>query len=939
MANIIPCNQIEQEADRLKVLFEPCYKLKASDLDSLADLAYSSSLCGESGSGGTINDQNNIFKTHSNTTIIGQSSIDPSVGFNASRTVTVEETEILNVPNTYTIVSPNGLGRELITDYYFLKLGKGTYGSGGTPVTFQNFLKYRTNQLATITSTTGLPPVIEYLVGDINQPHTVANETDSYIISNDEDLFFIISADSVDTLESSKKIYRFTGNEGTYGLNETPFVFNDFILVEDLTLDDSGNPPSLDNDRIEVNVSNCFPYGPATDYDDIAESIKNSFKGIIATADNTIHRFITTENRFGKIGDSTGIIRDRVVYDWKGVKDIINGLETIESDFVLIERTSLEPLVSTDPTFNDPEIVSIFVPDINDKDGIAEKINTEETYIINNNDLFITALNELGDIKDPEYSLYRLNKGNGTYGNTGTQILGTDLILIETISDIFEQKQLEWVYTLGSLQNNNLFIGIGDPDAGIIEIDTQLNVLFNGLSVEIDNDLRVDGTTDLNDAITNMTLQDIETLGNPALTTKEYVDLQSLLRESNSELHPFYGTRLFPKNDINGYSVKLSSDSPVGYFADNQSGGINGYAGFTAKSGGTDYFRNLVSLQQFSSSYGITKYRDNGGLYSSESLFIFTGTNAGSISFTLGQSATPNLNQQDDVLLLNSDRSITAPSLTNALIDSGGNQSLITKQYLDANSGGTASTGLEAIDEGSGIGWRLIGRDDTKFSNIGLGAVDFSNSEAFTTNGGAVGEDSFAVNAQNSAGGRNSFVSGYRNTIALSANGYGSFIAGGSQNNISAQNSFIAGGVGNSIQPGANFGFIAGGSNTVQTNSYGAAFGANNIAQGRYSFVSGFDNNSRSFGEFSIGIEGIDYTPSSTDSWVATDRIFNVGNGIPNGTSSNAFTIYKNGAVQLHPVTEASITNPTVGMMIIDSADTNKLKFYDGTAWRTVSFT
>ena len=58
-------------------------------------------------------------------------------------------------------------------------------------------------------------------------------------------------------------------------------------------------------------------------------------------------------------------------------------------------------------------------------------------------------------------------------------------------------------------------------------------------------------------------------------------------------------------------------------------------------------------------------------------------------------------------------------------------------------------TGLEAIDEGNGNGWRLIGRDPDNYGNIGAGAIDFSNSTEATNENGSVGDGAITFGSNN----------------------------------------------------------------------------------------------------------------------------------------------------------------------------------------------
>jgi hypothetical protein len=69
---------------------------------------------------------------------------------------------------------------------------------------------------------------------------------------------------------------------------------------------------------------------------------------------------------------------------------------------------------------------------------------------------------------------------------------------------------------------------------------------------------------------------------------------------------------------------------------------------------------------------------------------------------------------------------------------------------IGAYSGGSStSTGLEAIDEGNGIGWRLIGRNPLAYGNIGLNSIDFSLSTNNTNLNGALGDYSLVSGLNN----------------------------------------------------------------------------------------------------------------------------------------------------------------------------------------------
>jgi len=80
---------------------------------------------------------------------------------------------------------------------------------------------------------------------------------------------------------------------------------------------------------------------------------------------------------------------------------------------------------------------------------------------------------------------------------------------------------------------------------------------------------------------------------------------------------------------------------------------------------------------------------------------------------------------------------------------------------------GEAPTGLEAVDDGNGIGWRLIGSDPASFGDIGANAVDLSIVGGGTdTDYGATGMNSFAAGEENKAKGEGSVAVGIKNSAA-----------------------------------------------------------------------------------------------------------------------------------------------------------------------------
>ena len=211
-------------------------------------------------------------------------------------------------------------------------------------------------------------------------------------------------------------------------------------------------------------------------------------------------------------------------------------------------------------------------------------------------------------------------------------------------------------------------------------------------------------------------------------------------------------------------------------------------------------------------------------------------------------------------------------------------------------------TGLERITEAGKTGWRLIGRNPANYGNIGEGAVDLSRSTSASSTRGAIGIDSFAVG--------NNVIASSTQSVAM----------------------------GSDCQATSQYAFAHGRLNQA-TNNSAEAGGNNNIASGNSSVAKGQQNRARSHAEFSIGHFGTDYTPVNSGAPTnTTDRAFNIGNGLDALTRSDAFTIFKNGAIRIFRATLASITNAASGFLISNSSDNNRPYTHNGTDWKGLAY-
>ncbi|MDG5491223.1 tail fiber domain-containing protein [Psychroserpens sp. SPM9] len=226
-----------------------------------------------------------------------------------------------------------------------------------------------------------------------------------------------------------------------------------------------------------------------------------------------------------------------------------------------------------------------------------------------------------------------------------------------------------------------------------------------------------------------------------------------------------------------------------------------------------------------------------------------------------GTSTTPS-----NALTVLKNGTITAPSFDLAEITD--DKALTTKEYVDQN----AASGLEALDEGNGIGWRLIGRNPSYYGNIGLRAVDFSFNSQESGTYGAIGTSSVSMGTETLAIGNRSTAMGYN----TEASGYTSTAIGAHTLAIGDYSNVIG------------FGSAAIG-------DYATAIGVDARAEGDFSTALGFGPTALSYGEIAIGRLNTIYTPNNAIDWDSADRLFVIGNGTNVVNRSNALTVLKNG--------------------------------------------
>ncbi|MEQ3796366.1 tail fiber domain-containing protein [Flavobacteriaceae bacterium MJ-SS4] len=227
----------------------------------------------------------------------------------------------------------------------------------------------------------------------------------------------------------------------------------------------------------------------------------------------------------------------------------------------------------------------------------------------------------------------------------------------------------------------------------------------------------------------------------------------------------------------------------------------------------------------------------------------------------LFQVGNGNSSSPSNAFSVNHEGIVLAPSFElNKITDL---KALVTKEYVDTN-----SSGLKAIDESNGIGWRLSARNSDYYGNIGKNAVDFSYSSSGSTSKGALGNSSFAAGTRTEATGAYSFAVGSQTK------------ASGAASTSIGRNSKAEGNAS-----------LAAGDNTSAIGTGSVALGEDNVANATNSLVIGKGNITSAPNGLVIGKYN---NPSS-----AEDMILQIGNGTSDTNRKDIFWLRNNGSARL----------------------------------------
>jgi len=213
-----------------------------------------------------------------------------------------------------------------------------------------------------------------------------------------------------------------------------------------------------------------------------------------------------------------------------------------------------------------------------------------------------------------------------------------------------------------------------------------------------------------------------------------------------------------------------------------------------------------------------------------------------------------------------------------------GYYALARSSYSTAMGGGTTASGIGSTAMGNGT--TASGQYSTAMGQGSTASGDNSTAMGLTT--AASGYSSTALGDGTIASGNFSTAMGQSTTASR-------------DNSTAMGNGTTASGTGSTAM----------GSGTTASGQYSTAMGLNTTASGNYSTAMGLGptasgqnstamgnwTSALSYDEFAVGSFNTSYTPGSATTWVATDRLFGIGNGIPGSTTSDAMVVLKNGNV------------------------------------------
>ncbi len=234
-------------------------------------------------------------------------------------------------------------------------------------------------------------------------------------------------------------------------------------------------------------------------------------------------------------------------------------------------------------------------------------------------------------------------------------------------------------------------------------------------------------------------------------------------------------------------------------------------------------------------------------------------------------------------------------------------------------------TGLEAIDEGNGIGWRLVGQNPNNSGDIGNYALDLSTQFSSSTSTGATGTSSVAIGIGATASGeRSTAIGSYTTATGVLSSAIGVLVNASGGRSIALGNGTTASGDSSTAMGSGTMasGLLstALGSGTTASGEISTALGNGTTAIGDFTTAFGWNTIASSYASMAIGRYNVGL--GNNTNWIFTNPLFEIGNGTSNANRKNALTVLKNGKLGIgiiQPSAHLHIEGETTSVALIAS--------------------
>lgn len=282
--------------------------------------------------------------------------------------------------------------------------------------------------------------------------------------------------------------------------------------------------------------------------------------------------------------------------------------------------------------------------------------------------------------------------------------------------------------------------------------------------------------------------------------------------------------------------------------------------------------------------------------------------------------------ERSDALIIQKNGLTRLPSTTNAMINAADGKAVVTKEWVQANTG-SGGTLDQAYDFGGAGAGRTIMADAGAVLVNGTDGLQVTGAQGSGAVLGLTGAETKMFFYPRKAAFRAGHVTGTHwddanvgiMSLAFGVSTTASGIWSSAFGNYTTASGAASTAFGGNTTASGNFSSTFGGT-TIASGSWSAAFGRGTTASGDHSAVFGLSNSAPSLGETVLGIGATTYT-TTTNGDVAfggtnrLDRLFVVGNAIDTNDNtvvdpaerSDALIILKNGLTRLPSTTNAMI--------------------------------